>query len=154
MSSLPPLDELLPHEAPMILLDSLVDVGDFHVHCQVTPEPSSLFFDNAINGIPGWVGIELMAQSVAAWSGYQARKKDKSPPIGFLLGSRRYTSDCPFFTSGKRLDIHAKHVMESNGMAVFSCTIEHNSETLATAQLNAYVPTEEKLQQMLEGKPQ
>lgn len=154
MSSLPLLDELLPHKAPMILLDTLVDVGDFHVHCQVTPTPDNLFFDSAMNGIPGWVGIELMAQSVAAWSGYQAQKEGLEPQVGFLLGSRRYSSDCPVFTSGMLLNIHARHVMESNGMAVFACTIDHDGETVASAQLNAYVPTEEKLQQMLEGKPQ
>ncbi|WP_039849742.1 hotdog family protein [Grimontia indica] len=154
MSSQPQLHELLPHEAPMILLDTLIDVGDLHVHCQVTSSESSLFFDKNMNGIPGWVGIEFMAQSVAAWSGYQASKDNKAPPIGFLLGSRRYKCDTPSFPAGALLNVRANHVMESNGMAVFACTIEHEGEELASAQLNAYVPSEEKLQQMLKGTSQ
>ncbi|WP_325891699.1 hotdog family protein [Grimontia sp. NTOU-MAR1] len=154
MSSQPKLHELLPHKAPMILLDTLIDVGDLHVHCQATSSESSLFFDKSINGIPGWVGIELMAQSVAAWSGYQASKENKAPPIGFLLGSRRYKCDAPSFPRGTLLDVRANRVMESNGMAVFACTIEQGGKEIASAQLNAYVPSEEKLQQMLKGTPQ
>ncbi|WP_407331341.1 hotdog family protein [Enterovibrio sp. 27052020O] len=153
MNMLPSLDQLLPHEAPMILIDSLIDVGETHVHCRVTSRADNLFFDKSTQAIPGWVGIEFMAQTVATWSGYQAWKEDKPSPIGFLLGSRRYQSNLAEFHAGDVFDIHATHMMESNGMAVFSCHIEHQGEEVARAQLNAYMPSEEKLQEMINRTP-
>ena len=39
-------------------------------------------------------------------------------------------------------------MMEDNGMAVFTARIEHHGETVASCQLNVYVPTEKKLQEM------
>ncbi|MDD1791880.1 hotdog family protein [Enterovibrio makurazakiensis] len=153
MNNHPSLNQLLPHQAPMILIDALIDVGETHVHCRVTAHADNLFFDKDAQAIPGWVGIEFMAQTVAVWSGYQAWKDDKQPPIGFLLGSRRYQSELAEFRAGTVLDIHATHMMESNGMAVFSCRIEHQGQDIASAQLNAYVPSEEKLQEMINRTP-
>ncbi|WP_413479668.1 hypothetical protein [Vibrio hibernica] len=50
------------------------------------------------------------------------------------------------------MDIHAEKVMESNGMAVFQCTIEQQGSEVASAQLNAFVPSKTQLQDML-GQP-
>ncbi|MCE7627170.1 3-hydroxydecanoyl-ACP dehydratase, partial [Vibrio fluvialis] len=49
---------------------------------------------------------------------------------------------------GQTLDIHAEQVMEDNGMAVFSARLEHQGQLVAQCQLNVYVPSEEKLQEM------
>ncbi|MCC4800729.1 3-hydroxydecanoyl-ACP dehydratase [Enterovibrio norvegicus] len=149
MKTVPHVNDLLPHEAPMILIDDMIDVGEKHIHCRVTSKESNLFFDQEIKAIPGWVGIELMAQTIAAWSGYHAWNEGGEPPVGFLLGSRRYNTDTSVFPAGQVLDIHADHMMESNGMAVFACRIEHDGVELATAQLNAFVPPKEKLEQMM-----
>lgn len=47
-------------------------LGGENVHCQVTIKSDDLFFDNQRQGIAGYVGIELMAQTIAAWAGYHA----------------------------------------------------------------------------------
>lgn len=88
MNPLPSVQDILPHKAPMVLIDSLVSVGDDSVHCRATIEHENLFFDPAINAVPGWVGLEIMAQSVAAWAGFHAQKANLPPQVGFLLGSR------------------------------------------------------------------
>jgi predicted hotdog family 3-hydroxylacyl-ACP dehydratase len=152
MNKLPDVATLLPHEAPMILLDKLIDVAELTVHCQVTIKPACLFFDKQINGIPAWVGIEFMAQTVAAWSGYHAWIKGESSPIGFLLGSRRYNSECDVYQQGEVLDIYAEQLMESEGMAAFKCRIECAGKEVASSQLNAFVPSQDKLDEMLKGK--
>ncbi len=149
---MPPVAELLPHQAPMILIDRVLDAGEEHVYCQLEVTPSHTFFDADSRAIPGWVGIELMAQTVATWSGFRARQQGEQPPIGFLLGSRRYQSEVQAFTQGQLLDIKAERLMEDNGMAVFSCRIEDNGKVLASSQLNAYVPSEEKLKAMQETR--
>lgn len=149
MTSIPHLHQLLPHDAPMVLVDELIDVGEEHVHCQATISEHCIFFNPDSRTIPGYVGIEFMAQSVAGWSGYHAWLQGEASPIGFLLGSRRYQTNCSAFKEGDVLDIYAERLMESNGMAVFSCRIECLGKELASSQLNAFVPPQEKLDQML-----
>lgn len=148
---LPAITSVLPHKAPMILIDNILAVAEESIQCQLTVTTNHTFFDPQISGIPAWVGIELMAQSVAAWSGYHALQKNSKPPMGFLLGSRRYKSNCSYFTDNIQLHIFATRLMENNGMAVFDCRIESNGNILATGQLNAYVPSKEKLDQLLKN---
>lgn len=148
MTKLPPIEQLLPHDKPMILVDRALDVQQDSIHCQVEIGAHNPFFDSVSQTVPAYVGIEFMAQSVAAWSGYHAFLKQQPSPIGFLLGSRRYTSECDAFSLGEVLDVYAEKLMEDNGMAVFSARMERQEATVATCQLNVYVPSEEKLQEM------
>ncbi|WP_305844721.1 hotdog family protein [Photobacterium leiognathi] len=148
MTNCPPLHQLLPHEAPMILVDELIDVGEKHIHCRVVICPDCLFFDPKTQSVPGYVGIEFMAQTVAGWSGYHAWKKGDDSPIGFLLGCRRYHSELSVFKEHEILDIHAEQIMENNGMAVFDCKIMVNDNIVASSQLNAFVPSKTQLEQM------
>jgi predicted hotdog family 3-hydroxylacyl-ACP dehydratase len=149
MTNIPHLHQLIPHDTPMVLVDELIDVGEEHVHCRVNINENCIFFNAETRSIPGHVGIEFMAQSVAGWSGYHAWKQSKDSPIGFLLGCRRYQTECSAFHEGDLLDIYAERLMENNGMAVFTCRIEHQGTVLATCQLNAFVPSPEKLDQMI-----
>ena len=151
MNKLPDVALLLPHEAPMVLIDKLIEVAELTVHCQVYISANGMFFDKQINGTPAWVGIEFMAQTVAAWSGYHAWVEDKSAPIGFLLGSRRYNCQCEVFMQHQLLDIYAEQLMESDGMGAFACRIECDGKEIATSQLNAFVPPQDKLDKMLKG---
>lgn len=153
MTNIPHLHQLLPHDMPMALVDELIEVGETHIHCRVTPNENCLFFDAEARVIPGYVGVEFMAQSVAGWSGYHAWTRGESSPIGFLLGSRQYQVECSAFKENEVLDIHAEQVMENNSMAVFSCRIEHQGQVLAISQLNVYVPSPEKLDLMLNRNP-
>lgn len=143
------VSELLPHEAPMILIDKVLDVTELSIHTQLTITDSGLFFDQQMNAVPAWVGIEFMAQTIAAWSGYHATQQGLSVPIGFLLGSRRYMTECSEFVLGDVLDIYAEQLMENEGMAAFSCTIKCNGQELASSQLNVFAPSQDKLQSIL-----
>lgn len=147
------INELLPHEAPMILIDKVIDVTELSIHSQVKISDSGLFFNKQINAVPAWVGIEYMAQTVAAWSGYHAREQGLTAPIGFLLGSRRYNTECSEFALEMILDIYAEQLMENEGMAAFACTIKCNGKELANSQLNVFVPSQDKLQSMLGEAP-
>lgn len=148
MPEIPTIDKLVPHDNPMILVDRAIEIGATSIHSQVDIDKHLLFFNQETLTVPAYVGIEFMAQSIAAWSGYQALKKGEQPPIGFLLGSRRYKAECDHFVQGQTLDIFAEQVMEDNGMAVFKGHIEYQGNTVAQCQLNVYVPSQEKLQEM------
>ncbi|GAA5645406.1 MULTISPECIES: hotdog family protein [Vibrio] len=148
MTSIPSIEHLLPHDKPMILIDRALSVATDSIHCQVDIGEHNPFYHADTRTIPAYVGIEFMAQSIAAWSGFHALQQSQSPPIGFLLGSRRYHSDVDHFQAGQTLDIYAEKVMEDNGMAVFTARLDLAGTTLASCQLNVYVPSEQKLQEM------
>lgn len=148
MTPLPDIADLVPHQVPMLLVDTLISVDTKSIHAQVTIKANELFFNSETQSVPGYVGIEYMAQTVAAWSGFQAWLQNQPPSVGFLLGSRRYHTECSEFSLNKTLDIHAEKIMENNGMAVFQCRITSKDVELATAQLNAFVPSPEQLNDM------
>lgn len=148
MSNYPQIETLVPHADPMIFIDEAIDIADESIHCRVKISSKNLFFDHERKAIPSYVGIELMAQSISAWSGYHAYLSGLPSPVGFLLGSRRYKVSVEQFNENDTLDIYAVQVMENNGMAVFSGRIEHKGDEIAQCQLNVYVPTEEKLEEM------
>ncbi|GAD88483.1 hypothetical protein VHA01S_005_00860 [Vibrio halioticoli NBRC 102217] len=148
MTDYPSIAQLVPHDEPMIFIDRAIDIQQDSVHCQVDIGENNLFFNLEQNSIPAYVGIEFMAQSLAAWSGYHSLQKGEQPAIGFLLGSRRYISHCDAFGKGQTLDVYAEKLMEDNGMAVFTARIEFEQKVLASCQLNVYVPSEDKLKEM------
>lgn len=143
MNNLPEITAVIAHDAPMILIDDLVEVGREHVHCRVTIHESGIFFNQQLRTVPGYVGIEFMAQALAAWAGFHARERGERPPIGFLLGGRRYQSECSSFDEGMQLDIYAKQIMKSEQMAAFSCTIQCHGIVQAKCELNVYEPPPE-----------
>ncbi len=77
-----PLAELLPHAGDMILIDRILSFDDEQIHAHATVKPGGLF--NRDDGaLPAWVGIELMAQSVAAFAGCHARQRGDAVALGF-----------------------------------------------------------------------
>src|SRR4051812_24442609 len=113
-----PIADLVPHRAPMLLVDRLVEDGPEHVCVEAEIKQGELFVTP--EGAPAWVGIELMAQTVASFAGLQARKANEPVRLGFLLGTRRYESTRPFFPVGAKLLIEAtQELVAENGLAVF-----------------------------------
>lgn len=152
MPDFPDVSSFVPHKAPMILINKLVAVDKSNVHCQVFISEKSQFFDAQSDAVPAWVGIEYIAQTISAWAGYQSSLKGENSPIGFLLGARRYNSECESFVDGCVLDVYAQQLMESDGMSAFQCCIECAGKELISSQLNVFVPTKEQLEEMLKGK--
>lgn len=148
----PDVSSFVPHNAPMILIDKLIAVDESSVHCQVFIDKNVPFFDAQLDAVPAWVGIEYIAQTISAWSGYQSSLRGEESPIGFLLGTRRYNSECEVFTNHAVLDVYATQLMQSDGMSAFQCSIECAGKEIISSQLNVFVPTQEQLEEMLKGK--
>ena len=137
--SLPwPMESLLPHAAPMLLLDEALSHGEDSVTTRVTIRPDHPFAGP--EGVPGHIGIELMAQTCGAWAGINARKHDEPVRVGYLLGTRRYTVDRSWFRFGDVLDIEAQLLFRDQGMGVFHCRIMIEGKMVAEAQINVYQP--------------
>ena len=135
------LETLLPHRAPMLLLSEVVDYGEDFASTLVHITTDSPFFDAALGGVPSWVGMEYMAQTIGVWSGYQQLKNKPIVHAGFLLGSRRYECNSPIFTVGCILQLSAKLVYhDDSGLGAFDCLIIVNEHVKASAQIKAFSP--------------
>ncbi|MWV15321.1 3-hydroxylacyl-ACP dehydratase [Pseudomonas sp. L-22-4S-12] len=118
-----PIAELIPHAGNMILIDEVLRFGDDDVETRLTVRPGGLF-NQADGSLPAWVGIELMAQSVAAYAGCQARQAGLPVELGFLLGTRKYECNVECFPLGAELHIQATRTLQDdNGMGVFECRL-------------------------------
>lgn len=139
--------ELVPHSGTMSLLDSTLHWDHKSLLAQVTIRPDTLFVTD--NGVPAWVGIEYMAQSVAAFAGVRAKVAGEAIRIGFLVGTRKYHCNSPYFPLGSTLTIKVTEELRGeNGLGVFICRITSaaNSATMivAEANLNVFQPDDAK----------
>ncbi|NWE12096.1 hotdog family protein [Pseudomonas yamanorum] len=134
-----PLAELLPHAGDMILIDQVLRFDEEQIHTRLTVKPGGLF-NRADGSLPAWVGIELMAQSVAAYAGCRARQKGEAVELGFLLGTRKFECNVEHFPAGSELTIHGLRSLEDdNGMGVFECHLTGDG-IRASARLNVFRP--------------
>ena len=142
MSACPwPVEDLLPHAPPMLLLDEALACEAEYAAAGVTIRPDHLFARP--EGVPAHVGIEFMAQTCGLWAGGVAKRQGGAVRLGFLLGSRRYKAARPFFSFGERLEVSARLVFLDQGMGVFDCRIADGAgEVVAEAQLSVYQPDE------------
>lgn len=137
--NLPSIEHLVPHRGTMLLVDRLVDASESHAVGEVLITPASTFFRKG-RGVPAYVGLEYMAQTVAAFDGMRRVETGERPAIGFLLGTRRYVSQAKFFLADTLLAVRVDMVFSEGGMASFDCTIGAFGEDLVTASLNVYRP--------------
>ena len=145
--SLPAIADLLPHSGSMILLDRVLQ-ADAEVLCaEVCIVESTLFCDGL--GVGAWIGIEYMAQAIAAHAGYAAHLRGEPAKVGLLLGARRYEASCPAFPVGSVLHVHVQRLFRGqNGLGSFECRIDAMSDamseppgvTLATATVTVFEP--------------
>ncbi len=130
--------ELVPHAGKMSLLSGIVDYGEGWLEAEVVITPESTFAN--AQGVPAWIGLEYMAQTIAAYSGLQERLHGGKPKIGFLLGSRRYLCNAERFSIGQRLVLKVRpEILGSNGLNVFSCEL-HGDGISASAVVNVFQP--------------
>lgn len=137
------IDELLPHQPPMILLDKVVAYDDTTLIASVAITESSLFL--ASEGVPGHIGIEYMAQACGAYAGAQALDAGEPVKIGFLLGTRLCRVLVPWFRIGDRLIVTASIIFRDEQMAAFDCRVEIDGQLAADAQLKFYQPDDDQL---------
>ena len=134
-----PLAELLPHAGDMILIDQVLAFDEEQIHTRLTVRAGGLF-NREDGSLPAWVGVELMAQSVAAYAGCHARLLGDPVVLGFLLGTRKFECNVEHFPAGTELHIHALRSLEDdNGMGVFECHLT-GPGIHATARLNVFRP--------------
>lgn len=135
------IEDVVPHQGPMSLLDRVLEWDDHGIVAELVVPHAGLFVDDG--GVPAWVGIEYMAQAIAAWAGCRSRRDGRPPGIGFLLGSRRYTCEHALFPSGTRLCVRAHcELLGDNGLGMFACVIEADGVQWAAANVSVFQPND------------
>lgn len=143
------VDTLLPQSGQMVLIDSIVEAGSDFIVVDLAVSDDGLFSDEN-HTVPAWIGLEYMAQAVAAYSGYQRKLKGQEIDLGFLLGTRFYECSVGHFICGERLSVRAEKIIEAaNDMVVFDCTLS-GKRVQARSKLNLLMPQDSK--KFLAGK--
>lgn len=144
------VEEIIPHSPPMVLLDKIIEQTGDELTAEITISENSRFFDPQWGGVPSWVGIEYMAQAIAALAGIHSKEKNEAIKLGFLLGTRKYHMQGKIFEAGKTYQIIIKQLyMDDSGLASFDCQITSNDKLWVQAKLNVFETDDAK--QILEN---
>jgi len=138
MGAYPSIAELLPHRGPAVLLDAVLEDQADSLRARVRIRPDHPYFE-AGPGVPAWVGIEYMAQAIAAGAGLSAREKgNQAGKTGFLLGCRSLKLTVDSFQVGDRLTIEARRTWGENQLGSFACTVQRDGQVLVEGALTVY----------------
>jgi predicted hotdog family 3-hydroxylacyl-ACP dehydratase len=129
-----PARDFVLHREPMLLLDTLVDIGADFACCEWAASASPFIGDEP--GVPLYVGIETMAQCIAVYAGARAKVRGLGPPQGFLLGTRHFRCSASHFEPGRTYLAECRElVRDSQGMGSFACEIRLDGAYVASANI-------------------
>ncbi len=138
------IEDIIKHRKPMRLVDNLISFGKDNACVSVCINEGSEFYQVEQQGVPSYIGIEYMAQAIAAQAGANELANGKDIRLGFLLGTRKYKPNSAFFTRGITLHITVKRLLvDAAGLSVFDCSIVDEAQpeiVLAKAKINVYQP--------------
>ncbi len=129
-----PLEQVLPHRPPMILIDEMVRVEGGTVECATTIRPTSTFVREG--KVPAIVGLEYMAQSVGAVLGLWVLLAGGRVTGGLLLGTPELEVDVDEFDVGDRLRIICDHLWGNEDVWKFHCEIVRAGISVMRGTLN------------------
>jgi predicted hotdog family 3-hydroxylacyl-ACP dehydratase len=133
------IDELVPHRGGMSWLSRIVQVDEKCAIAEADIREDAFFLRAGQLGV--WLGVEFMAQTVAAWAGGRAQREGRSVVIGMLLGSRQYLAHCQYFSVGQTLRIESQlELLADNGLGMFDCKISIDGTVVASARLSVFEP--------------
>jgi predicted hotdog family 3-hydroxylacyl-ACP dehydratase len=137
----PPIEELLPHRYGMLMVDRVVNWDAASATVSATPSAEGWYAE--AGGMPSRIGIELMAQAIAAHVSVLAWSKGEPPKMGVLLGSRAYRATQPYFAAGSELIVKAiKGYRDDSGMGAYDATIDHAGAQVAKARILVFEPAD------------
>ena len=136
-----PIEALLPHARPMILIDRVVDFDPNFIEAELTVRPDMPFFEPG-KGVAAHIGLEWMAQACAAYVGLEALLANQTVRIGFLLGTRNFAAKVRWFAAGETPRVRADLVFRDGETGVFDCAIYRDELEAVRAQLTLHQPAD------------
>lgn len=121
----------------MIFIDRVLESGEDYLRADVRIREGIPYYEPQ-RGVPAWVGLEYMAQSIAALAGIRARRANKPIPLGLLIGCRRYTCTTAVFAPGTIIESKVQQLAaDEYGLGSFDCTLG-TPKIVASARLSVY----------------
>jgi predicted hotdog family 3-hydroxylacyl-ACP dehydratase len=144
-----PIEAIIPHRGTMLLIDAVNMFDEDTLSARATVHADAWYAD-VEGAMPGWIGIELMAQAIAAHVALVAMRGGGSARPGVLLGSRSYKACQPSFASGAQLLVHVTELLRSEeGHGAYECTIHDGGVCCAEAVIKVFQPAD--FQSFIEG---
>ena len=132
-----PIDALLPHQPPAILLDGLREITEDGCLATFRVPEGSRYLDGS-GRLPAWMGLEMMAQAASAFSGHRNLLAGRPVRVGYLLGARQFSVTEPAFPVGTELEIDVRVIfLDEDGPSAFRCELRRSGERVASATLKA-----------------
>lgn len=139
--TMPDIRTLVPHSGQMVLLDRVLSADADNLCAEVRIHAGSVLASE--QGVGAWVGIEYMAQAIAAHAGWLALQRGETVKVGFLLGARKYEAAVPSFAPDSVLHVHVHRALQAdNGLGAFECRIDvaGGQAAVATATVTVFQP--------------
>jgi len=133
-----PVAELITHSGDKILLGRVIEYDQEQLVAEAEVQADSVYLRG--DAEPSWLGLEYMAQGVAAFAGVRRREAGGTPKVGMLIGTRKYRCQLQSLPVGLKMRIEVKALFEDEqGLSVFGCRIMAD-ELIAEANLNVFQP--------------
>ncbi|WP_144138398.1 hotdog family protein [Paraburkholderia sp. BCC1884] len=144
-----PIEAIIPHRGSMLLIDA-VNAFDEETLTACASVQAGAWYADADGAMPAWIGIELMAQAIAAHVALLAMRGGGRARPGVLLGSRSYKALQPAFAAGAQLIVQVVELLRSEeGHGAYECTIHHGDVRCAEAVVKVFQPAD--FQSFIEG---
>ena len=142
MTIWPPLTDILAHRPPLLLLTRIVDASAETLDAEYQLEPDAWYAD-AQGNMPCWIGVEVMAQGVAAYVGLEGWQHGRPFRQGVLLGTRAYVTNLATFAQGVPLHVHVvMQFRDEGGLGAFACELSQAGKVVASAILKVFEPAD------------
>ncbi len=133
---LPPIASLVPHRAPMILLDEALAFDDGSATCAVVVRDGAAFVEDGV--VPAVVFIEYMAQAVAALAGYAARGRGDAVGSGYVVGAREVNLHVAHASVDDRLVVVVRRLAGNAQLGHYRGEVRRGDELLADGELSIF----------------
>lgn len=133
-------EELLLHRPPMLLVDEVIAATTTGSVSLVHITENTSFYQAGL-GVPSWVGLEYMAQTIGLSAGVLSQQDGEGAPLGYLLGTRKYKCNSLWFPVGATLKVSSTEELYDGTLGVHSCqikSIDSDFEIEASARLTVY----------------
>jgi predicted hotdog family 3-hydroxylacyl-ACP dehydratase len=136
VSEFPPIEALVPHAGAMVLLDSMLSYSPGRARCRLIVRAGAPFVrDGAVESV---VGIEYMAQAVAACLGYEALVGGGGVRVGMIIACKRFEAYGDRLLVGDEVLIDVAALQGNDTLSHFECKLTRGSELFAEAVLTLY----------------
>ncbi|MFW6086353.1 MAG: hypothetical protein ACODAG_04035 [Myxococcota bacterium] len=121
MDEFPPVDELIPHARPMLLVDRVVAYAGDHIRCELHVQEGGPFVrDGRVGAI---VAVEWLAQTAAAWVGLHTRGRADAARPGYLVHMRELALEAEHFEVGAHILVDVERTSGDPDLGSFAGAI-------------------------------